>query len=132
MEPEIPIQNPEDTLDPRVSTRIVASCFSLAAFALALLSGMLSGNPAHSVIGNALFWLAACYLLGIVIARIANIAVSERLAEYRVERPIPTDADLVAEAPSTTDDKTASTEAEDTPEGLEVSTGAPAQPAQAA
>lgn len=121
------LNKPADTLDPTVSTRIVASCFALAAFALALLSGLTAGNQAHTTIGNALFWLAACYVLGIVIARVANTAVSERLAEYREERPIP-----VSDPASEIDDEAIeTTELADQPvEGIEVPP--PAQPVQAA
>lgn len=119
------LQNPTDTLDPTVSSRIVAACFAFAAFALAVLSGLFAGNPAYSVIGNALFWLIACYVIGLVIARIANIAVTERLAQYREERPIPVEEPVVA----ATDDAEP-IEAEEITQDDDQASVAPAPPAQ--
>lgn len=123
------IKDPQDTLDPTVSSRIVAACFALAAFALALLSGLFAGNPTSTVLTNALFWLTACYILGLVIARIANTAVTERLAAYRDERPIPTpDATTESDQQQPEDTNAQADHAQATP----AQQSQPATPAQAA
>jgi hypothetical protein len=77
-------------VDSRAPTRIIASCFALSAFAIALIAGLNADRSASAILSTAVFALVVCYILGLIIASMANVAVSERIDQLKAEKPIPT------------------------------------------
>lgn len=77
-------------MDSRAPTRIIASCFALSAFAIALIAGLNADRSASAILSTAVFALVVCYILGLIIASMANVAVSERIDQLKAEKPIPT------------------------------------------
>lgn len=56
---------------------VIAACFGLSAFAVALISGLAAGRGAANILSAATLALLTCYALGFVIARVAAIAVRD-------------------------------------------------------
>lgn len=70
-------------------TRLVAANFGLCAFAVAIVSGLATGNtPAH-VLAAALFALFICHFIGLAIGTIAERVVAEHITAYRDAHPVP-------------------------------------------
>ena len=61
----------------------------MAAFAVALVSGLWVGNPAASILARALLSLVLCYALGMMVGAICEHVVREHLARYKAKRPVP-------------------------------------------
>jgi len=80
-------------VDSRAPTRIIASCFALSAFAIALIAGLNADRSVSAILSTAVFALVVCYILGLMIASIANVAVSERIDQLKADKPIPTSDD---------------------------------------
>jgi hypothetical protein len=76
-------------LDSRAPARIIASCFALSAFAIALISGLAAGRSTSAILTTAILALLACYILGLLIATVANVAVTERINTYKDSNPVP-------------------------------------------
>lgn len=77
-------------MDSRAPSRIIASCFALSAFAIALIAGLSAGRSVSEILSTAVFALLGCYILGLIVASVANVAVSERIEQVKAEKPIPT------------------------------------------
>ncbi|MCA9292182.1 MAG: hypothetical protein KDA20_00020 [Phycisphaerales bacterium] len=56
---------------------VIAACFGLSAFAVALISGLAAGRSAANILSAATLALIVCYALGFIIARVAGIAVRD-------------------------------------------------------
>lgn len=69
-------------------TKLIASCCGLSAFSVATIAGLGVDNAADVILSRAVGCMVVCYLLGIVIGRVAERAVEESLAAYRARRPI--------------------------------------------
>lgn len=95
-------------MDSRAPTRIIASCFALSAFAIALIAGLNADRDAASILSTAVFALIVCYILGLIIASIANVAVRERIDQLKAEKPIPTYDDPPQTSESSTSPERAS------------------------
>ncbi len=70
-------------------TRLIASSVALIAFVIALSMGIAAGNTATYNLVNALGALFICYLLGLVVALVAQRAIDEHIAEYQRTHPLP-------------------------------------------
>ena len=58
---------------------VIAGCFSLAAFAVAVVAGAAGGNPAPVVLLRALLAMTLCYPVGLVIGALCHRVVQEHL-----------------------------------------------------
>ena len=67
----------------------IAACFGMAAFSVAIVSGLGAGQSADSILWNALLASFICYPLGITVGIVARHAVSEHVAEYCDAHPVP-------------------------------------------
>lgn len=61
----------------------VAACFGLAAFAVAIVSGLAAGRGMQEILGGAIASLFVCFAIGAVIGVIAERAINEGAARYR-------------------------------------------------
>ena len=67
----------------RLSTplpRLVATCFALAAFAIALLGGLVAGNETMLALVRALLALIVCYPVGRAVGLVCRRVISEHAA----------------------------------------------------
>jgi putative Mn2+ efflux pump MntP len=65
----------------------IAGAFSLAAFAVAILAGLSSGNPAASVLLRALIAMIICYPAGMAIGLVAQRLVQSHIDAHRAANP---------------------------------------------
>jgi tetrahydromethanopterin S-methyltransferase subunit C len=72
-----------------IATRVIAASLALAAFAVAIVSGLAAGNPARIVLLNAVVCMIVCQILGLFVGVLAERAVSEHVADYKSARPVP-------------------------------------------
>lgn len=80
----------------------VAACFALAAFAIAVLSGLLADNHAATILARALFAMLACYPLGLLAAIVTNCVLNDAAGRTgdHIEPPIDTDGEPARNAKS--------------------------------
>lgn len=81
--------------------RVIAACFAMCAFSVAIVTGIFSGNPATTVLTRAVIALFGAYPLGLIGGEILAFAIRDHLRRYFRENPIPNSEvsvdDLVSE-----------------------------------
>jgi hypothetical protein len=99
-------------------TRIIACSFSLIAFALALVIGLIVDNPTLTILRGALVAGFVCLLLGAMVGHFAHRVIEDDIERYRQEHPIPDEDEALAAAESQFEDSqdAEATEAEPVPE----------------
>lgn len=70
-----------------VASRAIAGCFALAAFSVAVMAGLAGGNTATSILMRALFAMAVCYPLGLLVGFACRHAIEQHLGERPSDRP---------------------------------------------
>jgi hypothetical protein len=64
--------------------RVIAACFAMSAFAVAVISGAATGNPAAQILLRALVAMTVCYpvglIAGLICARVIDAHVREHAA----------------------------------------------------
>ena len=91
----------------RFPTKAIASCFSLAAFSIAIIAGLGAQRSAASILITALAALFICHILGAVAASVIEVAIREHIKRYQALKPIPTaDPGVAHPALSTQPDQT--------------------------
>ncbi|MHC4769680.1 MAG: hypothetical protein ACYTEI_13350 [Planctomycetota bacterium] len=61
------------------ASRAVAGCFSLAAFAVAVVAGLAGGNTPSSILLRALMAMVVCYPVGLVIGIVCQYVIEEHV-----------------------------------------------------
>ena len=62
-----------------VSPKIIAACFGLSAFAVAIISGIAVGNSIAHVLVRALISSSVCYPIGIIVGMVCARVVAEQV-----------------------------------------------------
>ena len=88
-----------------VPSNVIAACFSLAAFAVAILAGLVSGNGAISILVRAVLAMIVCYPVGLIIGLVCQRVVDDQMASYRQANPIADEAAAAEPASSKKDDE---------------------------
>lgn len=96
-----------------VPVHSIAACFTLAAFSVSMFAGMIAGNDSADVISRALFIMVICWIVGLIVARCAAVAVEEYVDMYRASRPVPDSEISVAELRAVRDGSGHDTEEDD-------------------
>ena len=60
--------------------RVIASCFALAAFAIALFAGLLGGNDAAQILLRAVTAMIVCYPVGVIVGLICDGVIHSHVA----------------------------------------------------
>lgn len=87
-----------------VPAKVIAASFALAAFAVAVIAGLASGNPTRAILTDAILAMLACHLAGLFIGALMQRVINEHLDGYRAATPVPeielpvADGDAPAEA----------------------------------
>ena len=76
-----------------IAATTVAGAFALTAFAVAVLAGLGSGNPATSVLVRALMAMLVCYPIGLALGTIAQRLVQDEVERHRATNPEPSGGD---------------------------------------
>lgn len=72
-----------------VSSRVIAACFALSAFAVAIISGLASDNPVGMILGRALIAMFVCYPVGLMVGVVCERAIIDHVRAHREENPAP-------------------------------------------
>ncbi len=72
-----------------VVSRVIAGCFALAAFAVAVVAGVAGSNPPTVVLGRALMAMLLCYPVGFLVGLICQHAINEHLRANEAANPVP-------------------------------------------
>ena len=76
------------------SSRVIAGSFALAAFAVAVLSGLFSDNPASAVLGRAVMSMVVCYPIGLMAGMLCERVITAHVEAHRQSHPAPDSASL--------------------------------------
>lgn len=71
-------------------TRAASSCFSLACFAVAILSGLVADRAADKVLMDALLAMTGGYVVGSLAALALGRVFRDSVASYKAANPLPT------------------------------------------
>ena len=79
------------------SGKIIASCFALTAFAVAIIAGLAAGNDAGAVLVRALLAMIGCHVIGLIVGMICQHVVTQHVASEGIE-PVHPEGDAVTTA----------------------------------
>ncbi len=68
--------------------RIIAACFSLIAFALAIITGLAARNSTLTTLWRAIVAMLVCYIFASVIGSIGEKLIAEHIRQYKIDNPI--------------------------------------------
>jgi len=85
------------TMQREFPVRAVAACFALAAFCVAIWSGLNSGRSAEAVLGTAIIVMFVCQPLGYALGVAFKFASLEQISSYKNTHPIPAAYDSIRE-----------------------------------
>jgi len=68
---------------------VIAACFAMCAFSIAIVTGIFAENPVSTVLTRALVSLFGAYLLGRLGGEILAFVIRDHLRQYFAESPIP-------------------------------------------
>lgn len=72
-----------------IPSRAIAACIGLLGFAVAVLSGLLSGAGSDQIMLRALMAMVCCIVLGRVILWATRLCLQEHMAEFESSHPVP-------------------------------------------
>jgi hypothetical protein len=70
-------------------SRAIAGCFALAAFATAILAGVLAHNPTSTVLVRALLCMLVCYPVGLLIGLACDRVIRHHVENHAQRHPLP-------------------------------------------
>ncbi len=87
---------------PQASSKVIAGCFALAAFAVSLMAGVWGGDPAFTVLTRSLIIMMVCYPIGYIVGLICAQVIERHVKDYVEANPAPdsTDGDEVNYTPT--------------------------------
>src|SRR5437870_4242815 len=74
------------------SPRIIAACFAMASFAVAILAGLASENPSSSVLFRAMIAMFVCYPVGMMVGMVCDRVIMAHVEAHRNANPAPDSA----------------------------------------
>lgn len=80
----------------RVPVITIAGCYALGAFTIAILSGLWAGRSASDILTTALIGLTCCYVIGLLVGKVAEIAVRDHVERYESENIAPDSSEAEA------------------------------------
>ena len=72
-----------------IAATTIAGSFALAAFTIAVVVGLASGNPASSILLRAIIAMLVCYPVGLAVGLIAQRVVKEHIKAHQEANPAP-------------------------------------------
>lgn len=72
-----------------VSSKVIAACFALAAFAVAILAGLSANAAPAQVLWRAVVAMFVCYPVGLIAGVICHRVVEAHVAAHKAANPSP-------------------------------------------
>jgi len=86
------------------SSKVIAGCFGLAAFAVAIVAGLAHDNPTAQILLRAILAMAVCYFIGAIAGMICERVIVLHVEQHKSSNPAPkpsaASAPTAATAPS--------------------------------
>jgi hypothetical protein len=70
-------------------SRVMAGCFAMSSFAVAIIAGLSGGNPATLILGRALVAMALCYPVGLIVGMICERVIAAHMHDVEQKHPVP-------------------------------------------
>ncbi len=77
-----------------IPARVIASCFSLACFAAAIVVGIHAGNSPQTVLLRASLVMVICWPIGYLVGLVAQRAIIDQINRYKQEHPLPDESSI--------------------------------------
>lgn len=74
-------------------TKVIAACCGLAAFAIAIVAGLSSGNPGEVILLRALISMVACQFVGVGLGMVIERVIADSIALHKQSSPDPSGPD---------------------------------------
>ncbi|MCZ6836934.1 MAG: hypothetical protein O7G85_14250 [Planctomycetota bacterium] len=68
-------------------SRVIAGCFGLAAFGIALVTGLASENPATIILTRAIFAMVVCYPIGWIVGLLCQRIIDDHIKAHKQANP---------------------------------------------
>ena len=65
----------------------IAGCYALAAFAIAIISGLVSASPTSQILTNAIIALLLCYFVGYIAGKVFQAITAEYQRSLEASQP---------------------------------------------
>lgn len=75
-------------LSGNLTGRVISACFALASFAVAILAGLASENPASRILGRALIAMMVCYPVGMLVGMVCERIIAAHIEAHRAAHPL--------------------------------------------
>ncbi|MEM7229565.1 MAG: hypothetical protein AAF432_12210 [Planctomycetota bacterium] len=74
---------------PQAAGKVIAGCFALTAFAVAVLAGLFAGNPMLEILTRALIIMCICYPVGFLVGLAIDHVIAQHVREHAEANPAP-------------------------------------------
>ncbi len=71
------------------TTKLIAACFGMAAFSVAIISGLAVGNPANRILISAILSMFVCQFVGMLVGSVAEWLARDFVATYKHAHTVP-------------------------------------------
>lgn len=89
-----------------ISAKVIAGCFALSAFAVAILAGLASENPTAQILQRAVISMFVCYPVGLIVGMVCERVIVTHVGEHQRSNPVPDQAnDVTHTTKQTTNDE---------------------------
>jgi len=72
-----------------MTAKVIAGCFALSAFSVAILAGLASENTTAQILQRAVISMIACYPVGLIIGIICERVIMSHVKEHQRANPVP-------------------------------------------
>jgi putative Mn2+ efflux pump MntP len=83
-----------------ITAKIVAGCFALSAFAVAILAGLASDNPTAQILQRAVISMFVCYPVGLLVGMVCERVIIAHIKEHQLANPVSEASSSEPAAPS--------------------------------
>ena len=89
-----------------ITAKVIAGCFALSAFAVAILAGLASENPTAQILQRAVISMFICYPVGLIVGMVCERVITTHIGNHQRSNPVPDQAiDATPASKQTTDDE---------------------------
>ena len=83
-----------------MTAKVIAGCFALSAFAVAILSGLTSDNTTAQILQRAVISMIVCYPVGLIVGIVCERVIVSHIREHERANPVPDQSTETAGAAS--------------------------------
>ncbi|MCA9297082.1 MAG: hypothetical protein KC983_11205 [Phycisphaerales bacterium] len=81
---------------PQATGKVIAGCFALTAFAVAVVAGLIADNPMLDILARSAIAMCICYPLGFLVGLIVEHVIAQHMREFVDANPVPDSSALDA------------------------------------